>query len=83
MLRIIGLRSLVDSPKRLNEGSPNERTTVKPDRNAVRRAAFALARDIRIKARIIELRRLAEQTARGELPVFDDDPAQRVIDNDK
>jgi hypothetical protein len=54
-----------------------------PNRNAVRRAALALVRDILIRARVIELRRLAEQTARGELPVFDDDPAQRVIDNDK
>jgi hypothetical protein len=40
-----------------------------PDRNAVRRAA----QDILIGARIIELRRLAERTARGELPVPDDD----------
>ena len=47
-----------------------------PDRNAVRRAALALARDIRIRARIIELRWLAEQTARGELPGPDDDPPQ-------
>jgi hypothetical protein len=47
----------------------------KPDRNAVRRAALVLAhaRDIRIKARIIELRRLAEQTARDGLPVPDED----------
>ena len=45
-----------------------------PDRNAVRRAAHALAQDILIGARIVELRRLAEQTARGELPVPDDDP---------
>jgi len=35
-----------------------------------------MARDILIRARILELRRLAEQTARGELPVLDDDPAQ-------
>ena len=47
-----------------------------PDRNAVRRLALALARDILIRVRIIELRRLAEQTARGELPVPDDDPPQ-------
>jgi hypothetical protein len=40
-----------------------------PDRNAVRR----LARDIRIAARVAELRRLAEQTSRGELPAPDDD----------
>ena len=49
-----------------SEGSPNERTT------AVRRVALALARDIRIRARIIELRRLAEQTARDGLPVSDE-----------
>ena len=48
-----------------------------PDRNAVRRAALALARDIMIRARIIELRWLAERTARGELPVPDDDPPQQ------
>jgi hypothetical protein len=47
----------------------------KPDRNAV----LALARDLLIRARIIGLRGLAEQTARGELPVPDEDP----IDNDK
>jgi hypothetical protein len=47
-----------------------------PGRNAVRRAAHALAQDILIRARIIELRRLAEQTSRGELPVPDDDPPQ-------
>jgi hypothetical protein len=47
-----------------------------PDGNAVRRAARALARDIMIRARIIELRWLAEQTARGELPAPDDDPPQ-------
>jgi len=47
-----------------------------PDRNAVRRAAHALARDILITARIIELRRLAEQTSRGELPAPDDDAPQ-------
>jgi len=38
---------------------------------------LAIARDILIGARVIELRRLAERTARGELPVLDDDPAQR------
>ena len=54
-----------------------------PDRNTVRRAALALARDIRIRARIIELRWLAEQTARGELPAPDDDPPQHGDDNDK
>ena len=43
-----------------------------PDRNAVR----ALARDIRIAARVAELRRLAEQTSRGELPAPDDDAPQ-------
>jgi hypothetical protein len=43
----------------------------------MRRAALAMARDIRIRARIIELRWLAERTARGEVPVLDDDPAQR------
>ena len=43
-----------------------------PDRNAVRRAALA----IRIAARVIELRRLAEQTSRGELPAPDDDAPQ-------
>jgi hypothetical protein len=42
----------------------------------MRRAARALARDIMIRARIIELRWLAEQTARGELPAPDDDPPQ-------
>ena len=48
------------------------------DRNAVRRATvLAIARDIMIRARIIELRRLAEQTARGELPVPDDDPPKQ------
>jgi hypothetical protein len=52
---------------RPSEGSPNERT------NAVRRVALALARDILIRARIIELRRLAEQTARDRLPVPDED----------
>ena len=46
----------------------------KPDRNALRRTVLAHARDIRIKARIIMLRQLAEQTARGELPAPDDDP---------
>jgi hypothetical protein len=46
------------------------------DGNAMRRAARALARDIMIRARIIELRWLAEQTARGELPAPDDDPPQ-------
>jgi len=46
----------------------------KPDRNAMRRVVLAHARDIRIKARIIMLRQLAEQTARGELPAPDDDP---------
>jgi hypothetical protein len=55
----------------------------KPNRNAVRRAALALARDIRIRVRIIELRRLAEQTAGGELPELDDDPLNAVMDNDK
>jgi hypothetical protein len=46
----------------------------KPQLNAEQRAALVLAhvRDIQIKARIIELRRLAEQTARGELPVPDE-----------
>ncbi len=39
---------------------------------AVRRTA----RDILIRARVIELRRLAERTARGELPLPDDDPPQ-------
>jgi hypothetical protein len=48
----------------------------RPDGNAVRRTALALLRDIRIKGRIIELRRLAERTARGELPVPNDDPPQ-------
>jgi hypothetical protein len=43
-----------------------------PDRNTVRR----LARDILITARVIELRRLAEQTSRGELPAPDDDAPQ-------
>jgi hypothetical protein len=46
----------------------------KPDRNAVGRAAQRAARDIRIMARIIRLRQLAEQTARGELPAPDDEP---------
>jgi hypothetical protein len=46
----------------------------KPDRNAMRRVVLAHARDIRIKAHIIRLRQLAEQTARGELPGPDDDP---------
>jgi len=46
----------------------------KPDRNALRRAVLAHARDIRIKALIIQLRRLAEETARGEIPAPDDDP---------
>ena len=46
----------------------------KPDRNAMRRVVLAHARDIRIKARIIMLRQLAEQTARGELPAPDDEP---------
>jgi hypothetical protein len=45
-----------------------------PDRNAVRRAAHA--QDILIRARIIELRWLAERTARGEVPAPDDDPPQ-------
>jgi hypothetical protein len=45
--------------------------------NARRRAVLAIARDILIGARVIELRRLAERTARGELPFLDDDPAQR------
>ena len=35
-----------------------------PDGNAMRRAALALVRDIRIRARVTELRRLAERTAR-------------------
>jgi hypothetical protein len=49
----------------------------RPDSNAVRRAAATkFARDIMIRARIIELRRLAEQTARGEVLVPDDDPPQ-------
>jgi len=48
--------------------------TPKPDRNALRRTVLAHARDIRIKARIIQLRRLAEETARGELPAPDDEP---------
>jgi hypothetical protein len=52
---------------------PNERTT------AVRRAALALVRHAHIRTRIIELQRLAEQTARGELPVSNGDP----IDDDK
>jgi hypothetical protein len=47
-----------------------------PDRKAVRRAAHALAQDILTRARVIELRWLAERTARGELPVPDDDPPQ-------
>jgi hypothetical protein len=42
------------------------------DSNAVRRFAARFARDIMIVARIIELRRLAEQTARGEVPAPDD-----------
>ena len=46
----------------------------KPDRNAMRRTVLAHARDIRIKALIIQLRRLAEETARGEIPAPDDDP---------
>jgi hypothetical protein len=46
----------------------------KPEQNALRRTVLAHARDIRIKARIIQLRQLAEQTARGELPAPDDDP---------
>jgi hypothetical protein len=33
-----------------------------------------------IRARIIELRRLAEQTARGEVPVPEDDPPQHGDD---
>jgi hypothetical protein len=49
----------------------------KPDCNAVRRAVLALARDLLIRARIIGLRRLAEQTARGDLPVPDEDPIDR------
>jgi hypothetical protein len=48
----------------------------KPDRNAMRRVVLAHARDIRIKARIIKLRQLAEQTARGELPAPDDEPSK-------
>jgi hypothetical protein len=44
--------------------------------NAVQRAALALTRDIRIRARVTELRRLAERTAGGELPVPNDDPPQ-------
>ena len=47
-----------------------------PNGNARRRAVLALARDILIRARIIELRWLAEQTARGEVPAPDDDPPQ-------
>ena len=47
-----------------------------PNGNARRRAVLALARDILIRARVIELRWLAEQTARGELPVPDDDAPQ-------
>ena len=46
----------------------------KPEQNALRRTVLAHARDIRIKARIIQLRQLAEQTARGEQPAPDDDP---------
>jgi hypothetical protein len=53
----------------------------KPNWNAGQRAALvhAMARDILIRARILELRRLAEQTTRGELPAPDEDPP----DNDK
>jgi hypothetical protein len=47
-----------------------------PSRNTVRRAAHALAQDILIRARIIELRWLAERTARGEVPAPDDDAPQ-------
>jgi hypothetical protein len=67
----VPLRTSLDLT-RPSEGSPDERTT------AVRRAALALALalDIRIRARIIELRRLAEQTARDGLPVPD-------VDNDE
>jgi hypothetical protein len=51
------------------------------DGSAVRRAAATrFARDIMIRARIIELRRLAEQTARGEVLVPDDDPPQHGDD---
>jgi hypothetical protein len=48
------------------------------DGNVVRRAALvhAMARDILIRARIVELRRLAEQTARDRLPVPDEDPSK-------
>jgi hypothetical protein len=50
------------------------------DGNAVRRFAARFARDIMITARIIELRWLAEQTARGELPAPEDDPPQHGDD---
>jgi hypothetical protein len=42
----------------------------------VRAAALALTRPIRIGARVIELRWLAERTARGELPVRNDAPSR-------
>ena len=57
--------------RRMTTSTPNT-----PDRNARRRAVLALARDLLIRARVIELRWLAEQTARGELPVPDDDAPQ-------
>jgi hypothetical protein len=43
------------------------------DSDAVRRRA----RDILIRVRIIELYKLAERTARGEVPAPDDDPPQQ------
>jgi hypothetical protein len=66
--RYNGLERLMLEHRRMIEPAP------KPDWNAVRRAAQRTARDIRIMARIIRLRQLAEQTARGELPAPDDDP---------
>jgi hypothetical protein len=51
----------------------SELSFAQPSITPLIRAAIA---DIRIRARIIELRRLAERTARGELPFLDDDPAQ-------
>ena len=54
---------------------PMTESAPKLDRNAMRRVVLAHARDIRIKARIIKLRQLAEQTARGALPApYDDLP---------
>ena len=42
----------------------------------VRAPALALTRRVRLRARVIEVRRRAERTARGELTVPNDDPPQ-------